>query len=564
MSTATSPSPSKRQRTGSSPAESIAAAQAALDALDALNRAHLVSASLRAEASSRKIALELARAMSSTDRVDSLCASIVAPRQHDPDFTDFVALLFAAVFETKGAAEDAWKIVVALCASLGTLVGAAEFVAHSIVQLAAHSDETRASTSALLVWMVEDHAGHAVTVNSRHLGKLVVVTAIESNNEHLATAMMEAALSSGSTIEPATERGIACALMSRGPDPSAIAQHVTAETMRWVGESMLAVADPDPDPARAFSYNYARMIEHGNPFRPAVLHALRSSAVPELAGAVWARLSADCFDFSNPTSAASARQICAADTSRVLGALCALTVGSLLAPAAIETSEEALRLLYETYGSVPFVRAVDATGQLALLGIVSNNDTAALGVLFRCSRSDLARAAPIDAAKAHGSNGCLALVLAAYIRLVYAAPRAAPLMGLISRSFVSIEAGLLEPRVPNALCAEAENDDDCREVGKHFAARLLLLARAEPGLAFAPMFIDHVLCESRLRQDVARLHDGESDRYAYYVRAVAKTREGMHSLISEGVVVAAMADEHELRERINGRGPADVDVAPYA
>lgn len=73
------------------------------------------------------------------------------------------------------------------------------------------------------------------------------------------------------------------------------------------------------------------------------------------------------------------------------------------------------------------------------------------------------------------------------------------------------------------------------------------------------MFIDH----ARLRQDVARLHDGESDRYAYYVRAVAKTREGMHSLISEGVV-AAMADEHELRERINGRGPADVDVTPYA
>lgn len=142
---------------------------------------------------------------------------------------------------------------------------------------------------------------------------------------------------------------------------------------------------------------------------------------------------------------------------------------SRLAPAAIETSEEALRLLYETYGSVPFVRAVDATGQLALLGIVSNNDTAALGVLFRCSRSDLARAAPIDAAKAHGSNGCLALILAAYIRLVYAAPRAAPLMGLISRSFVSIEAGLLEPRVPNALCAEAENDDDCREVGREAA-----------------------------------------------------------------------------------------------
>jgi hypothetical protein len=69
---------------------------------------------------------------------------------------------------------------------------------------------------------------------------------------------------------------------------------------------------------------------------------------------------------------------------------------------------------------------------------------------------------------------------------------------------------------------------------------------------------------------VSRLHDGESDRYAYYMRAVAKTREGLYSLINERVVavMALAGDECELRERINGTVVqyavlADVDIAPY-
>lgn len=478
-----------------------------------------MAASLHAEANAREIALELARAMRSTDRVDSLCGSIVAPRQHDPRFADFVAVLFAAVFETKGAAEgteagawDAWDIVVALCASLGILVGAAEFVAHSIVQLAAHSDEMRASTAALLVWMCE---GRMVTVNSRHLDKLIVVTAIESKNEHLAAAMMMPSLSSASATGGMT---MTLAADAR-PNETTLAAAVSTRRMATV--RMLAAAD------ERFRAIEVRLVvdQTDRIVGISCLHpliALQAQAIRDtvVASNHWSRALPAAIEQIGSCADASSRAEC------------------------VEIAE----FLLSTGAAGPFYARGDGQLLVALCSLAGTEECKriALGIGKHC--------------------------LFAYIRLVYAAPRAAPLLGLISRSFVSIDAGPLQPRVPNALCTEAENDDDCLEVGKHFAARLL---RADPGcdergLAFAPMFIDHVVRDSRLRQDVSRLHDGESDRYAYYMRAVAKTREGLYSLINERVVavMALAGDECELRERINGTVVqyavlADVDIAPY-
>lgn len=425
-------SPSKRQRMASNSIAPTDGVESVKNLIDALVRANREAVSLQNEKHLRDIANHIAATMTCPDLVYSMHTLLVAPRQREPDFAAFVAFLFFAVFEDGLAGADLWEIIGAICTALAVPEAAiASFVAHSIAQLVAHSDETRASAAVMLAWMGDSARGNnELTINSRHLGELIVVTAIKTNNVHLADAMM--AKVTVWPIDPNTERELARALLLYYRDPeaaAALALNITEETMRWVGETMFA-ADPTQ---QVVEFDYARLIKRGNPFRRAVLHALGLGlglgtgnsrvllgdalfADVLLAKAVAAQLLYDCAHFSDPTSAESAREICAADTLRA----CAPTVGSLLVLGQTSTERgAAFPLLYETYGHGPFVDA--------MRGIVQNSDAATLAILLRCSCSfasvvldaTTGDTIALAAIRAHGTdhtNPCLAAILAADAR----------------------------------------------------------------------------------------------------------------------------------------------------
>lgn len=430
-------SPSKRQRMASNSIAPTDGVESVKKLIDALVRANREAVSLQNEKHLRDIANHIAAAMTCPDLVNSMHTSLVAPRQREPDFAAFVTFLFLAVFEYGLAGADSWEIIGAICKALAMPEAAiSSFVAHSIAQLVAHSNETRASAAAMLAWMGDSARGNnELTINSRHLGELIVVTAIKTNNVHLADAMM--AKVAVWPIDPNTERELARALMLYYRDPEALALNITEETMRWVGETMFA-ADPTQ---QGVEFDYARLIKPGNPFRRAVLHALglglgtgNSSVLLDdalfanvvledalfanvvLAKAVAAQLLDDCAHFSDPTSAESAREICAADTLRA----CAPTVGSLLVLGQTSTERgAAFPLLYETYGHGPFVDA--------MRGIVQHSDAVTLAILLRCSCSfasvvldaSTGDTIALEAIRAHGTdhtNPCLAAILAADAR----------------------------------------------------------------------------------------------------------------------------------------------------
>lgn len=484
-------SPSKRQRMAAESIGSIASIDGVASvktAIDALDRANRQAVSLQNEKHLRDIARHIALAMTCPDLVNSMYTSLVAPRQREPDFAAFIAFLFLAVFEeceeregeegesVESVESGSWEIIGAICTAIMPDTEAiASLVAHSIAQLVTHSDETRASAAAMLAWM-DDSARGKVTINSRHLGELIVVTAIQTNNVHLAVAMMKTV--AARPMEPETERELVRALLLYCPDPeaaAALALNIADETMQWVGGTMFGVP--------VVEFDYARMIKSGNPFRRAVLHALGlgtgnsnvlledvlledflladvvlADVVPAnvvLAKAAAAQLLADCADFSNPTSAQSAREICAADTLHA----CAPTVGALLFKLLGQTSAEsgAALLLYDTYGHGPFV-----DGECALRGIVQCGDAATLATLLLCSSSfasvvldtSTGDTIAIEAIRSHGTdptNPCLAAILAADARgamrangtspqQVAVATRSMATVGIIAKALDGIKA----------------------------------------------------------------------------------------------------------------------------